>query len=240
MASSGEKNTPGTLWAIPRRNSPAACGMVARAINEPAPADWPTTVTVSGSPPKPAMFSCTQPRAATWSSRPRLSGRPGDRTEPLEADAVVERDEDDPVGDQPASVEGGVAGMAVQVGAAVDPHQHGPRSAIGPGRVDVDRQAVEPVRRRPWRLLGEMRRLRGPGPEVGRIAHPSPRRRRRRWPEPQPAEGRRRIGDPAEPPPAFAVGEAPHRARHGLDHERGMRHGDQAWRARSTSLNRSI
>lgn len=37
-----------------------------------APADWPKTVTLPGSP-KAAMFSCTHSRAATWSSRPRLA-----------------------------------------------------------------------------------------------------------------------------------------------------------------------
>lgn len=37
-----------------------------------APADWPNSVTLSGSPPKAAMFSCTQCRAATWSSSPQF------------------------------------------------------------------------------------------------------------------------------------------------------------------------
>lgn len=33
-----------------------------------APADWPNRVTLFGSPPKALMFSCTQRRAASWSS----------------------------------------------------------------------------------------------------------------------------------------------------------------------------
>ncbi len=34
------------------------------------PADSPATVTRFGSPPKAAIFDCTQRRAATWSSKP--------------------------------------------------------------------------------------------------------------------------------------------------------------------------
>jgi hypothetical protein len=67
---------PGTLCAIARLTRPAAAGMASRAATEPAPADWPNTVTRSGSPPKAAMFSLTQVRAAIWSSRPRLAGAP--------------------------------------------------------------------------------------------------------------------------------------------------------------------
>ena len=37
-----------------------------------APADSPNTVTLSGSPPNPAMLSRTHSRAATWSRIPRL------------------------------------------------------------------------------------------------------------------------------------------------------------------------
>lgn len=37
-----------------------------------APADWPNSVTLSGSPPKALMFSCTQCRAAIWSSSPQF------------------------------------------------------------------------------------------------------------------------------------------------------------------------
>ena len=35
--------------------------------------DSPKMVTLPGSPPKAAMFSCTHSRAAIWSSRPRLA-----------------------------------------------------------------------------------------------------------------------------------------------------------------------
>ncbi|MCY1237813.1 hypothetical protein D9M72_505240 [compost metagenome] len=38
-----------------------------------APADWPNTVTLAGSPPKAAMLSRTHSRAATWSRRPMLA-----------------------------------------------------------------------------------------------------------------------------------------------------------------------
>lgn len=37
-----------------------------------APADWPNSVTLSGSPPKAWMFSCTHRRAAIWSSNPQF------------------------------------------------------------------------------------------------------------------------------------------------------------------------
>ncbi len=76
-ASAGEKNVPGTLCAMARRNRPAASGMTSRAAIAPAPADSPKTVTRSGSPPNAAMFSRTQRSAATWSSSPRLAGTPG-------------------------------------------------------------------------------------------------------------------------------------------------------------------
>lgn len=38
-ASAGVKNVPGTLWAMARRNSPAALGIASRAAIQPAPAD---------------------------------------------------------------------------------------------------------------------------------------------------------------------------------------------------------
>ena len=41
--------------------------------SEVAPADWPTTVTLRGSPPNAAMFSCIHTKACRWSLRPRLS-----------------------------------------------------------------------------------------------------------------------------------------------------------------------
>jgi hypothetical protein len=76
LARSGAKNVPGTLCAIARRNSPFAEGMARSAATIPAPADSPNTVTAAGSPPNPAMFSATQPSAATTSSSPRLAGAP--------------------------------------------------------------------------------------------------------------------------------------------------------------------
>lgn len=53
------------LW-----NRPRARGMASSAAMLPAPADWPTTVTFAGSPPKAAISPCTQARAASWSSSP--------------------------------------------------------------------------------------------------------------------------------------------------------------------------
>jgi hypothetical protein len=47
-----------------------------------APADSPKTVTVSGSPPKAAMFSRTHCSAATWSRSPTLVSPPGNGRKP--------------------------------------------------------------------------------------------------------------------------------------------------------------
>ena len=45
-------------------------GEAMSALTESDPADSPAMVTRFGSPPKAAMFCCTQRRAATWSRRP--------------------------------------------------------------------------------------------------------------------------------------------------------------------------
>lgn len=76
-ATSTPKKPWGTLWATALRNSPRACSMAIRQTAEPAPAECPAIVTLPGSPPNAAMFSRTQRSAATWSSSPRLSGKPG-------------------------------------------------------------------------------------------------------------------------------------------------------------------
>ena len=76
-ASAGEKNVPGTDWAMARWNRPFAAGIASSAAITPAPADSPKTVTFAGSPPNCSMFSWTQRSAATASSRPRLAGAPG-------------------------------------------------------------------------------------------------------------------------------------------------------------------
>ncbi len=57
----------GELSAIARWNSPRADGIVNKVVTAPPPADSPNTVTQSGSPPKAAMFACTQRRAAIMS-----------------------------------------------------------------------------------------------------------------------------------------------------------------------------
>ncbi len=56
------------LSAMARWNSPFASGDAVRACVFDAPADWPPTVTLPGSPPNPAMWSCTQRSAAMRSS----------------------------------------------------------------------------------------------------------------------------------------------------------------------------
>ena len=107
-ASSGVKNVPGTLCTTARRNSPAARGIASSAATDPPPADWPKTVTRSGSPPNAAMLSRTHSRAATWSSRPRFGRRALDLGEALDAHAVVERHHDDAAvsGEPPPSYSG--------------------------------------------------------------------------------------------------------------------------------------
>ncbi len=52
------------LWAMALANSPAAAGVPSRVPTLMAPADSPKMVTLSGSPPKWAMFSRTQCSAA--------------------------------------------------------------------------------------------------------------------------------------------------------------------------------
>lgn len=73
-ASAGVLCSPGTEWAMARRNRPRAGFIVRRAATEPAPADTPPTVTRPGSPPKAAMLRCTHSSAAIWSRNPRLGG----------------------------------------------------------------------------------------------------------------------------------------------------------------------
>ena len=55
------------LWEIARWNSPFASGDPTRPAASAAPADSPKMVTFAGSPPKAAMFFCTQVSAATES-----------------------------------------------------------------------------------------------------------------------------------------------------------------------------
>ncbi len=73
LASSVEKNVPGTDCATARLNRPRAASMASSAAMTPAPADSPNTVTLAGSPPKAPMLSLTHCSAATASSRPRLA-----------------------------------------------------------------------------------------------------------------------------------------------------------------------
>ena len=53
-----------------RRNRPLASGEVQSALTQAEPADSPAMVTLSGSPPKAAIFACTHSSALIWSKRP--------------------------------------------------------------------------------------------------------------------------------------------------------------------------
>ena len=67
------------------------------------PADSPKTVTLPGSPPKSAMWSRTQWRAATWSARPQLpEARPLPAVEPGLARVLERRVGQEP--EQPETV----------------------------------------------------------------------------------------------------------------------------------------
>ena len=59
-------------WRIARWNSGWAAGMASSREIFRAPPDWPTSVTLPGSPPKAAILSLTHSRAATMSSWPTL------------------------------------------------------------------------------------------------------------------------------------------------------------------------
>ena len=125
-ASSGEKNVPGTLCAIARRNSPAARGMASSAATDPPPADSPNTVTRSGSPPNAAMLSRTHSQRGDLVEQPPVGGRAVDLRETLDAQPVVEASPPRRRRrGQPAAVVLGQAGRAEHVAAAVDPH-HAP------------------------------------------------------------------------------------------------------------------
>ncbi len=52
-----------------RLNRPCASGEVSKTFTDMPPADSPKTVTLSGSPPKAAMFCFTQRSAAIWSMK---------------------------------------------------------------------------------------------------------------------------------------------------------------------------
>ena len=65
------------LMQMSPRNNPAAAGTPGSAAQAPPPADWPATVTLAGSPPNAAMFSCTHSKARIQSSTPRLTGASG-------------------------------------------------------------------------------------------------------------------------------------------------------------------
>jgi hypothetical protein len=58
------------LSPIALAKRPRARGEAIWALTEMEPADSPKMVTLSGSPPKAAMFFWTQARAAVWSRRP--------------------------------------------------------------------------------------------------------------------------------------------------------------------------
>ncbi len=88
----GEKNVPGTLWAIARWKSPAARGMASSAATDPPPADWPKTVTLPGSPPKARDAVADPFQGGDLVEQPAVGGGAADVGEALDAVAVVEGD----------------------------------------------------------------------------------------------------------------------------------------------------
>ncbi|OKJ66071.1 hypothetical protein AMK29_15240 [Streptomyces sp. CB02261] len=66
----------------------------------------------------------------------------GDVAETLEADAVVEGDDDQTGAGERVAVEVGLGGGTEGVGAAVDPDQDGQGAAVRGGRPDVDGEDV--------------------------------------------------------------------------------------------------
>ena len=82
---------PGTLCATARRKSPAARGMASSAATDPPPADWPKTVTRSGSPPKARMLSRTHCKRGDLVEQPPVGGGSVDLRETLDTETVVER-----------------------------------------------------------------------------------------------------------------------------------------------------
>ena len=109
-----------------------------------APADWPKTVTRSGSPPKDEMLSRTHSRAAIWSEQAEvgLCGVIGAEVEEtLGAQTVVEGDQDDAVTGERGAVVAGDAAGAVAEGAPMEPHHDGQAS----GRVRCPDVEVEEV-----------------------------------------------------------------------------------------------
>ena len=85
-ASSGEKKVPGMLCTTARRKSPAARSIASSAATDPPPADWPKTVTRSGSPPKardvvahPLQSGDLVEQARGWRGPPRAARSPRSR-----------------------------------------------------------------------------------------------------------------------------------------------------------------
>ena len=70
---SSDGSRPRPDWLIAFANSPRAAGLAISALTDAPPADSPKTVTLSGSPPKPAMLSRTHSSALTWSSSPKFA-----------------------------------------------------------------------------------------------------------------------------------------------------------------------
>ena len=173
------------LWAIARWTSPSPWGEASTLQTLKAPADSPPTVTWSGSPPKAAG---PQP--------------------------VVDGDDDDVAADgERGAVVPGRRALAVEVGAAVDPHVDGSVAVVGGGGDDVEGEAVlVPVDGYP---VGEALagKLRGGLPEPPGVAGAVPGLGRCRRGEAAATDGRCRIGDAGEeldalpvPPPDGAGG----------------------------------
>ena len=169
------------LCTMARRKRPRAAGQPSSAATLKPPADSPKMVTLSGSPPKAAMFSCTQSQRGNLVLHAPIADqavRIGELPVPEEAQrtqSVVDRDHDGvAVADQvAASVEEHRAAPRREA-AAVDEHHDRPAALrVEVRRPDIEEQAVLALR---FRCVG-IGRARDPG-NGGRLRRDGPERRR--------------------------------------------------------------
>ncbi len=75
MAARAVRMPSGGLCTIARPNNPSPAPATARCSTASAPADCPTAVTRSGSPPNASMLRRTHRSASSWSISPRFAAR---------------------------------------------------------------------------------------------------------------------------------------------------------------------
>ncbi len=178
-----------------------------------APADSPKTVTLPGSPPKAAMFSCTHSQRRELVEQAKVGDAVAEIEEPLRAGTPVDDHTDDAVPGEAAAVVG--RRRAELEHTALDPDHHRQPRRAGLRRPDVEVQAVlgrrGPLHRRecgrdlfpvlgcPLGAAGGRRlNLRGLRPQPGGLTNTGPGRDRPGRPEPVGAEGRRGKRYPEE------------------------------------------